>query len=82
MEQGLADEQYMEGCGPQHAAEIRQLRSRATSGEPSLLMSLAMLAAADLLEAHDETGISLDDWDAPRRLVEYLLQRPISPNGV
>jgi hypothetical protein len=33
-----------------------------------------------LLQAHDETGISLDDWMAPRLLVERLIGRPIIEN--
>ncbi len=28
--------------------------------------SLVFAVAAELLQAHDETGISLDDWMAPR----------------
>jgi hypothetical protein len=30
--------------------------------------------AADLLEVHDATGISLDDWDGPRKLVETAMR--------
>lgn len=31
----------------------------------------------DLLQAHDETGISLDDWLSARLLVELLIGKPI-----
>jgi hypothetical protein len=33
-----------------------------------------------LLQAHDETGISLDYWLAPRLLVERLIGGPIIEN--
>lgn len=38
--------------------------------------------AADLLEAHDQTGISLDDWPNARRFVEVLSGVDVIPNGV
>lgn len=33
-----------------------------------------LLCAAALLEVHDATGISLDDWTGPRELVENALE--------
>lgn len=38
--------------------------------------------AADLLEMHDATGISLDNWPAARTFVEHLIGRPITENHV
>lgn len=32
-----------------------------------------LAAAADLLEVHDSSGISLDDWIGPRMLVETAM---------
>lgn len=46
------------------------------------MRTLSYLLAADLLEAHDETGISLDDWAVARTFVETLLDRPVLSNGV
>lgn len=43
---------------------------------------VTLMLAADLLEAHDQTGISLDDWPYAREFVEGLLERPIIPNLV
>jgi hypothetical protein len=36
--------------------------------------------AADLLESHDQSGISLDDWVWARRFVEHYLGKSIIPN--
>ena len=38
--------------------------------------------AADLLEAHDQTGISLDDWVWARRFVEEFIGINVLPNCV
>lgn len=43
---------------------------------------ISLRLAAELLEAHDDTGISLDDWPTARRFVEGHLGSPISPNAV
>ena len=63
-----------------HSGEIAWLRALAGEGPP--LRTLSYLLASDLLEAHDETGISLDDWVVARTFVETLLEGPILPNGV
>lgn len=55
-----------------HADEIAGLRDHA----------LQLALAADLLEAHDETGISLDAWQAARAFVERHIGKPILENGV
>ena len=39
-------------------------------------------AAAALLEVHDSTGISLDNWNGPREFVEDLIGTPITENHV
>lgn len=66
-----------------HSEAICKLRQVAMEqmAEGSL-EQLAHLTAADLLEAHDETGISLDNWAAARALVEYCMERRITENGV
>lgn len=38
--------------------------------------------AAELLQGHDDTGLSLDHWLAPRMLVEMLIGRSIIENEV
>lgn len=54
-----------------HGAEVMRLRERAKKKER--YDQLVYLLAADLLEAHDESGISLDDWPSARSLVELLI---------
>lgn len=63
-----------------HADEIATLRRAADDAGLSTADRLACAAAAALLVCHDDTGISLDDWDEPRDLVEHLLGRPILRN--
>ncbi len=45
-------------------------------------VAFANALAADLLEMHDKQGISLDNWDSARGLVEHLLGYSINENGV
>ncbi len=45
------------------------------------LRSAAMRTAAALLEVHDDTGISLDNWVGPRELVELCLHTLGYPDG-
>lgn len=61
-----------------HSAEIAQLRDQV--GDGTALEALTLAVAADLLQAHDETGISLDDWLSARLLVELLIGKPILEN--
>jgi len=61
-----------------HSAEIAQLRDHV--GEGTRFEALTWAVAADLLQAHDETGISLDDWLSARLLVELLIGQPILKN--
>lgn len=63
-----------------HAEEISGLRAAVEQG--AALEALARAVAADLLQAHDETGISLDEWLSARVLVETLIGKPILENEV
>jgi hypothetical protein len=73
-----------------HSTEIANLRDIALglrnahlgTARPVALMGLTYSVAADLLQAHDDTGISLDNWDSARGLVETLLDQRILENGV
>lgn len=73
-----------------HADEIQHLRdvaaalSKAHGGTQPATALLALVngLAADLLQSHDDTGISLDNWDNARGLVEVLLNEKILENGV
>lgn len=68
-----------------HSADIQTLRDRINQGGAFLVPPLRRLVygtAADLLELHDSTGISLDNWTHARGLIEYLIGHPITPNGV
>lgn len=63
-----------------HGAEVMRLRQRAKNKER--YDHLVYLLAADLLEAHDESGISLDNWPAARNLVELLIGDEITESNV
>lgn len=63
-----------------HSQEIINLRVRAKKKER--YDALVYTVAADLLEAQDETGISLDNWKAARDLVELLIGGEIIESGV
>ena len=63
-----------------HSTEISQLRAQV--GDGTVLEALTRAVAADLLQSHDETGISLDEWLSARLLVELLIGKPILENEV
>ncbi len=63
-----------------HAVEIAWLRL--PREDDSFMDALMRELAADLLEAHDDTGISLDDWLPARLFVELLLDKKILINGI
>jgi len=69
-----------------HAAIISNLRKIAERNEASpngrKIEWLAYQVAADLLEIHDATGISLDNWASARELCEFLGGVPILENDV
>lgn len=46
------------------------------------LREMSLEVAADLLEMHDQGGISLDNWVSARSLVEELIHSRILENGV
>jgi hypothetical protein len=63
-----------------HAEELAVIRAKAdkASGMDKVFIQLA----ADLLQSHDETGISLDDWPTARRFVEHFTGSPVLPNCI
>lgn len=73
-----------------HSEQITDLRNTAMSLErgdhkdsPDIKKRIIMFnAAAALLEVHDDTGISLDNWKGPREFVEMMLGEPIQENHV
>jgi hypothetical protein len=68
------------GGNTDHSPEIMRLRERAKSKER--YDQIVYLLAADLLEAHDESGIALDNWKNARDLVELLIGDEIIESGV
>lgn len=68
-----------------HADRIRHLRFHADKLNSMLAerrTSVSYRLAADLLEMHDNTSISLDHWLSARELVETLIGERIDENGV
>lgn len=66
-----------------HSADILALRNKAQDPSSSDTSAglLTLSTAADLLELHDQTGISLDHWVNARSLVELLIGHRITENG-
>lgn len=64
-----------------HTDEIALLNRRADATEDRQ-QRLVIRLCAELLQAHDETGISLDDWPTARQVVEHHLGQPVLPNCV
>lgn len=64
-----------------HSDEIAALRDRA-GATTDRQEALVLAVAAELLQGHDDTGLSLDHWLAPRMLVEMLIGRSIIENEV
>lgn len=61
-----------------HSTDIELLRNAAAqwkTGEQDSMAFAMYSCAADLLEDHDRSGISLNYWDGPRALVEVALKR-------
>ncbi len=66
-----------------HASDIEWLRTAdKPAGRDYVRIDALDRLAADLLEIHDATGISLDDWPAAREFVEALIGHPITENHV
>lgn len=65
-----------------HADDVARLRAACPPDTGPLTdMEVAALLAADLLELHDQTGISLDCWIAAREFVERHIGRTLQENG-
>jgi len=76
-----------------HSEEIEELRRRAATIKERMRLlpnhmqeqathdHLEFEAAAAILEVHDMTGLSLDEW-APRGWIEMLIGHPITENHV
>lgn len=64
-----------------HSRQIAQLREGLGDAHHMSDEYLARYLAADLLEAHDDTGISLDCWVAAREFVERHVGFEIEENG-
>ena len=82
------DKPSASGGTTSHEDEIRELRENAERFAINDAGSaIVARAAADLLEVHDASGISLDNWAGPRNLVNLALTRhtqagTFTPNGV
>lgn len=68
-----------DGRTTDHSEEIAALRLMA--GAKEHYDKLVYLTAAELLEVHDDGALTLDFWQAPRDLVELLIQGPILESG-
>lgn len=64
-----------------HSGEIAWLRLKAVSAGDQQ-QELTFLVAAELLQSHDETGCSLDDWTPCRQMVELLLGARVLENDI
>ena len=64
-----------------HSGEIAWLRLQAVEADDRQ-DELMYLVAAELLQSHDETGCSLDNWEPCRAFVELLLGHGILENYV
>lgn len=64
-----------------HSDDISALRRKAVD-ERDEVRALVLGTAADILELHDETALSLDKWENARSLVESLIGHPINENEV
>lgn len=74
------DKPNASGGTTDHSEEVARLRERSKRKE--YYDKLVYLTAADLLESHDESGISLDNWLPARALVELLIGERIVESGV
>jgi hypothetical protein len=63
-----------------HSTTIASIREQAETLPEGTVERLAALTAADLLELHDDTGISLDSWVSARELVEHFAGHVIVEN--
>lgn len=63
-----------------HSQDIKNLRDEVHIAAPT--KKLVLQVAADLLEMHDRQSLSLDNWDSARRMIELLIEHPITENHV
>lgn len=73
---GDAEHHFRTTCHKDEVAELEALADQQSDRDEKLAYRLA----AELLSAHDDTGISLDDWPTARQFVERRLGKPILPN--
>lgn len=74
-----------------HTDEIRALRAESNrlcrevkpedATPEQAILNAAFMASAALLEVHDASGISLDNWIGPREMVEACLTGIGYPDG-
>lgn len=67
-----------------HTEQVAELRARAGGSDTAGDLTdeqVDLFLAADLLEAHDDTGISLDAWVSARTFVERHAGITITENG-
>lgn len=66
------------------AAELRTLRPNPRPPQDAVVVLevCALETAAALLEVHDASGISLDDWVGPRQLIDFFIGPRFLENGV
>lgn len=67
------------GGSTDHSEEVSWLWTESTK-QSDRDRQLEFMLAAELLQCHDETGISLDDWPVARQFVERRLAKDIIPN--
>lgn len=67
-----------------HSVEIAHMRQIANVNKDGFqrIDVLSILVACDLLEGHDDTGLSLDNWVPVREFVETIFGFEILENGV
>jgi hypothetical protein len=65
-----------------HRIEIGLMRQKAETFPEDSLERLAHVACAEILQGHDETGWSLDNWQPMREFVEFMIGHAIEENGV
>lgn len=63
-----------------HSAEIDHALAHLARSDGDGDEALCRRLAVDLLQAHDETGLSLDDWPTARQFVERFIVVTVLPN--
>jgi hypothetical protein len=76
------DKPNASGGTTDHSVEIAVLRQLAYEVRFNHNLLIQLNLAADLLESHDQSGISLDNWSWARQYVESYIGVRVIPNGV